>query len=242
VVSIHSTNLTPDTIVSAPDSYGSPQAAPDSYGSPQAAPDSYGSPQAAPDSYGSPLRSVISSSDTYGSPSNPFLGASDTLGSPIGTTDSYGSPVAASIVVGGQAPDTYGSPVFGTVENVNLGAPDSYGTPRGSPIGSAQAQDAYGSPQVAVPNTYVSPTAPAQDSYGSPLNQGFQPNQNSYGSPLTNLFQAPNLFGSSQFNDNPDPDVSMATIRVVEPPNSNPGPSTNPFIGRANKPYQVPML
>ena len=214
-----STNLTPDTF--------------------QSAPDSYGSPQAAPDSYGSPLRSVLGSQDTYGSPSNTPIGASDSLGSPISATDSYG-PVGATLVVGEQATDSYGSPIIGTVENVGNVGPDSYGTPLGTPIGSSQTQDGYGSPQAAAPNTYVSPNA--QDSYGSPINQGFAPgfqaNQNNYGSPLTNLFQAPDVYGSPQFSGNPDPDVSIATIRVVDPPGSNAGAGDNPFLGRSTQPYQ----
>ena len=232
-------NLTPDSIVSAPDSYGSPQAALDSYGS----------PEAAPDSYGSPLRSVLGSQDAYRSPFDSNLGASDTYGSPVADSILIGSP-QGSIIVGNQAPDSYGSP-HGSSNDIQS-APDSYGTPIGSPFNSqgVSGPDTYGSPQVGIPfnsqgvsapNTYGSPQVASnnfngQDSYGSPGNlgstSGFQQNPNSFGAPPS-LFQAPDSYGSPQFSNNPDTDVSIATIRVVDPPNSS-GSESNPFLGRNN--------
>jgi hypothetical protein len=291
-----SINLTPDTIQSAPDSYGSPLAPPqgniDSYGSPQ------GSPISNQDSYGSPLRSVIGSQDSYGSPLNsasdtygsPSIGSPDTYGSPSfgatddsfgspqgssgqGAPDSYGSPVGATIVNAQAAPDSYGTPLGQAIGDAQS-APDSYGTPLGTPLntlsGSFAAQDSYGSPVAAAPNVYVSPivdssdsfgstgnSAQGSDSYGSPENQGqgsnFQIAPNSYGSPPSTLFQAPDNYGSprgNQFQNN-DQDVSLATIRVVDPPNSI-GSNSNPFLGNNNnngrnnnnnnKPYQQSNL
>jgi hypothetical protein len=51
------------------------------------------------------------------------------------------------------------------------------------------------------------------------------------------LFQAPYTYGSPQFSNNPDPDISSATLRVVDPPNSA-GNGNNPFLALNNRPYQ----
>ena len=138
--------------------------------------------------------------------------------------------------------------------------------------GSFAAPDSYGSPEAAAPNIYVSPngqgssdsygspgnSAQGSDSYGSPGHQGqgsnFEIAPNSYGSPPTTLFQAPDTYGSPDSNNqfqNNDPDVSLATIRVVDPPNSV-GSNNNPFLGNNNnnnngrnnnnKPYQQSNL